>query len=341
MNQITKMAYELVSAIIALGVNIAVIVLGSCPEKFDPINFFAFSLDEKVPLQSIFYTFLWILTVLNIIIVIYSLGSPALPERVYNTGNSRAVIALSSEMIWSITTLFILLVIGSARFILIILAWKVLVFVIFTMCGGNPERLKIAGFIELGSRVILIITGFFSIQMEAVNLFGFNLAAEFTKRSVFGTCLIVFASPSVLVSLVDICQRGKSKLTARIYICCEVISSIFNLVILLTLGSIGFILSVLPLKGFVILLKKNRCADSSESEPLIPSAAPRPEAQSSSQQNANSTRNPNNPRNPRNQRPTGQADPLIHGHSNSRETRTIRVYNIDEGRYKKIKVEIV
>jgi hypothetical protein len=329
---------EIISPIIALGVNIAVIVLGSCPEKFEPVNFFGFSLHEKVPLQSIFHTFLWILTVLNIIIVICSLGSPALPERVYNTGNSRTVIALSSEMIWSITTLFILLVIGSARFILIILALKVLVFLIFTMCGGNPERLKMAGFIEIGSRCTLVITGFFSIQMEAVNLFGFNLAAGFTKRSVFGTCLIVFASPSALISLVDLFQRGKSEVTAKIYIRCEVISSIFYLIPLLTLGSIGFILSVLPLKGFVILLK-NCCADLPESEISNPTAATRPQAQSSSLQNANFSRNPNNPSVSRNNQSTRarESDPLIHG----RETRTIRVYNIDEGRYKEIKVEIV
>jgi hypothetical protein len=243
-------------------------------------------------------------------------------------------------VVWSITTLFILLVIGSARFILIILALQVSVILILTMCGKSEGM---AGLIYFVTKVTLIITGFFSIQMEAVNLFGFNLAAEFTKRSVFGTCLIVFASPSLLITLADICQRGKSELTARIYICCEVISSVFNLIPLLTLGSIGFILSVLPLKGFVILLK-NCCADLPESEILIPSAAPRPQPQSSSKQNATTNiknKIKNNPRVPRNIQPTGLSAPLIHGHSNGRETRTIRVYNIDEKVYKEIEVEIV
>jgi hypothetical protein len=200
----------------------------------------------------------------------------------------------------------------------------------------------IAIFIYFVTKVTLIIVGAFSIQMEAVNLFGFNLAAEFTKRSIFGTCLIVFASPSLLISLVDLFQRGMSKLTAKIYIYCEAISPLFYLIPLLTLGPLGFILLVLVLKVFVIPLKQYRFTylPENRNDPLIPTAATPLEAQSSSQQNANSTMNPNNPRNPRNQKPTEQVAPLVHGLSNGRETRTIRVYNIDEKVYKEIEVEV-
>jgi hypothetical protein len=123
--------------------------------------------------------------------------------------------------------------------------------------------------------------------MEAVNLFGFNLAAEFTKRSVFGTCLIVFACPSLLISLVDIFQRGKSELTAKIFTGCEAISPVFYLIPLLTLGPLGFILLVLVLKVFVFPLKQYRFTylPENRNENLIPTAAPRPQAQNSNQQN--------------------------------------------------------
>jgi hypothetical protein len=120
-----------------------------------------------------------------------------------------------------------------------------------------------------------------------VNLFGFDLAAEFTKRSVFGTCLIVFASPSTLITLADIFQRGKSELTAKIFICCEVISPVFYLIPLLTLGPLGFILLVLVLKVFVFPLKHYRFTylPENKNEHLIPSAATPLEAQNSNQQN--------------------------------------------------------
>jgi hypothetical protein len=278
------MGSEFISAIIALGVNIAVIYLGSYPEKFTSVNLFGFNLDEKIPVQSIFYSVLWILTVLNFIIQKSIQKFLEAPERRFgyqdsftpefleqNRDERKPVTILTSEVIWCITTLFILLTIGSVGFILIILALQVLGILICQMC---PSCGDMGTFINFVTKVTLIITGFFSIQMEAVNLFGFNLAAGFTKRSVYGTCLVVFASPSALISLVDVFQCGKSKLTNRIYIYSELISSIFYLIPFLTLGPLGFILSAIPFKIFVLLLK-NCCADPPEIyQPLLPTFEP-------------------------------------------------------------------
>jgi hypothetical protein len=60
-------------------------------------------------------------------------------------------------MTWCITTLFILLVIGSARFILIILAMQVLVILIFTVCGKSTISKIMAIFIYFVTKVTLTI----------------------------------------------------------------------------------------------------------------------------------------------------------------------------------------
>jgi hypothetical protein len=167
-----------------------------------------------------------------------------------------------------------------------------------------------AVFIEILSRVAIIIIGALPIQMEAENLFGFNLAGETTKRAL-GTYLIVIATPGVLAALIPIFLCGRSYAASIIYSYCEIVISIYNLIPLLILGSTGFISKVIPLKGFMILMLIY-CTDSSES-----SESNEP---TTSSHFGGTTRN---------SRSTRESQPLIHRRSNTHHTRIVKVYNLN------------
>jgi hypothetical protein len=306
------MACSFISALVALGVNIAVIFLGIYPEKFTTVNLFHIDLEEKIPLQSFFYTFLWISTLLNMIVVAYLLRISFSLENGFSCGDSSCIegliTAIMSELVWNIITLFILVTISSRPVILIFLGLKILTFVL-TAYG----KITIAVFIEILSRIAIIIIGALSIQMEAENLFYFNLAGETTKRRALGTYLIVFATPGALAALVPMFLCGRSYEITKIYNHCEAVLLIYNLIPLLTLGSTGFILSVIPLKGFMILMSMC-CPGSSESS------------------GSNDRTTPNFGRITGNSRSTRESQPLIHGRSNTHHTRIVKVYNINERR---------